>query len=101
ASSLMIGTSIAKGLSIGFCKPYLAVNHLEGHLLSPFFGARNGDKEIRRNISLIVSGGHTMLVQVRALSDYQVVGRTLDDAAGEAFDKVAKMIGLGYSGGAR
>jgi N6-L-threonylcarbamoyladenine synthase len=99
ASSLMIGTSIAKGLSIGFCKPYLAVNHLEGHLLSPFFAARNGDKEIRHNISLIVSGGHTMLVQVRALSDYQVVGRTLDDAAGEAFDKVAKMIGLGYPGG--
>jgi N6-L-threonylcarbamoyladenine synthase len=98
ASSLMIGASIGKGLSIGFAKPYLAINHLEGHLLSPFFG-RGDDREIRRNVSLIVSGGHTMLVRVRALSDYQVIGRTVDDAAGEAFDKVAKMLGLGYPGG--
>ena len=99
ASSLMIGASIGKGLSIGFAKPYLAINHLEGHLLSPFFGRGDGDREIRRNVSLIVSGGHTMLVRVRALSDYQVIGRTVDDAAGEAFDKVAKMLGLGYPGG--
>jgi N6-L-threonylcarbamoyladenine synthase len=96
ASSLMIGASIAKGLAISFGKTYLAMNHLEGHLLSPFFG---GNKEIRPNVSLIVSGGHTMLVLVRGLSDYHVVGRTVDDAAGEAFDKVAKMLGLGYPGG--
>jgi len=95
ASSLMIGASIAKGLAIGFGKPYLAINHLEGHLLSPFFGA----SEIRRNISLIVSGGHTMSVFVRGVSDYEIIGRTVDDAAGEAFDKVAKLLGLGYPGG--
>jgi len=95
ASSLMIGASIAKGLAIGFGKPYLAINHLEGHLLSPFFG--NG--EVRPNVSLIVSGGHTMSILVRGFADYQVIGRTVDDAAGEAFDKVAKLLGLGYPGG--
>jgi len=95
ASSLMIGASIAKGLAIGFGKPYLAINHLEGHLLSPFFGGG----QVAWNISLIVSGGHTMLVEVRGLNDYRLIGRTVDDAAGEAFDKVAKMLGLGYPGG--
>jgi N6-L-threonylcarbamoyladenine synthase len=99
ASSLMIGASIAKGLAIGFGKRYLAINHLEGHLLSPFFGGADGDREIRPNVSLIVSGGHTMLVRVHALCDYEVIGCTVDDAAGEAFDKVAKMLGLGYPGG--
>jgi N6-L-threonylcarbamoyladenine synthase len=100
AGSLMIGASISKGLAIGFGKRYLAINHLEGHLLSPFFGAaEDGDGELRPNLSLIVSGGHTMLVLVRSLADYQLIGRTLDDAAGEAFDKVAKMLGLGYPGG--
>jgi N6-L-threonylcarbamoyladenine synthase len=99
ASSLMIGASIAKGLAIGFGKPYLAMNHLEGHLLSPFFAGADRDEEIRPNVSLIVSGGHTMLVRVHALCDYHMVGRTVDDAAGEAFDKVAKMLGLGYPGG--
>lgn len=96
ASSLMIGASIAKGLALGFARPYLAINHLEGHLLSPFFA---GDFEIEPNVSLIVSGGHTLLVEVRALGDYRILGRTVDDAAGEAFDKVAKMLGLGYPGG--
>src|SRR6266516_4135768 len=95
ASSLMIGASIAKGLAIGFNKPYLAINHLEGHLLSPFFG----DGEVRRNVSLVVSGGHTMSIFVRGLADYQLIGRTGDDAAGEAFDQVAKMLGLAYPGG--
>ena len=99
ASSLMIGASIAKGLAIGFGKPYLAINHLEGHLLSPFFSGADGEAGIRPNVSLIVSGGHTMLVRVHALCDYQVIGRTVDDAAGEAFDKVAKMLGLAYPGG--
>src|SRR5450432_3806282 len=96
ASSLMIGASIAKGLALGFAKPYLAINHLEGHLLSPFF---TGDFEIEPNVSLIVSGGHTLLVEVRGLNEYRILGRTVDDAAGEAFDKVAKMLGLGYPGG--
>jgi N6-L-threonylcarbamoyladenine synthase len=82
-------------LAIGFGKPYLAINHLEGHLLSPFFG----DCEVKPNVSLIVSGGHTMLVRVGDLADYQLIGSTVDDAAGEAFDKVAKILGLGYPGG--
>ena len=99
ASSLMIGASIAKGLAIGFGKPYVAINHLEGHLLSPFFGSVEGNRQIRPNVSLIVSGGHTMLVRVNGLGDYKSLGRTVDDAAGEAFDKVAKMLGLGYPGG--
>ncbi len=112
ASSLMIGASIAKGLAIGFGKPYLAINHLEGHLLSPFFGSevasassrpsdygQDARATIQPNVSLIVSGGHTMLVRVQGLADYKLIGCTVDDAAGEAFDKVAKMLGLGYPGG--
>jgi len=100
ASSLMIGASIAKGLAIGFGRSYLAVNHLEGHLLSPFFGVEeDAENDIKPNVSLIVSGGHTMLVLVRGLTNYELIGRTVDDAAGEAFDKVAKMLGLGYPGG--
>lgn len=95
ASSLMIGASIAKGLAISFARPYLAINHLEGHLLSPFFG----ETRVEANVSLVVSGGHTMTVLVRAVGDYQIIGRTVDDAAGEAFDKVAKLLGLGYPGG--
>jgi N6-L-threonylcarbamoyladenine synthase len=96
ASSLMIGASIAKGLALGTGRPYLAINHLEGHLLSPFFG---GNFQIEPNVSLIVSGGHTLLVEVRGVNEYRILGRTVDDAAGEAFDKVAKLLGLGYPGG--
>ncbi len=96
ASSLMIGASLAKGLALGFERPYLAVNHLEGHLLSPFFGSANG---IEPNVALLVSGGHTLLVEVEGVGRYRIVGRTVDDAAGEAFDKVAKMLGLAYPGG--
>ncbi|HXX41614.1 MAG TPA: tRNA (adenosine(37)-N6)-threonylcarbamoyltransferase complex transferase subunit TsaD [Chthoniobacterales bacterium] len=95
ATSLMIGASAAKGLAIAFGKPYLAINHLEGHLLSPFFG----EAKIEPNISLVVSGGHTMTIFVRAVGDYQIIGRTVDDAAGEAFDKVAKLLALAYPGG--
>jgi N6-L-threonylcarbamoyladenine synthase len=73
----------------------LAINHLEGHLFSPFFG----QPEIKPNVSLIVSGGHTMSIFLRSVGDYDIIGRTVDDAAGEAFDKVAKMLGLGYPGG--
>src|SRR2546423_4091709 len=101
----MIGASIAKGLALGAGKPYLAINHLEGHLLSPFFlwpgsaiPAPTRDK-IEPNVSLIVSGGHTLLVEVRSRNEYRILGRTVDDAAGEAFDKVAKLLGLGYPGG--
>ena len=94
ATSLMIGASAAKGLALGAGKPYLAINHLEGHLLSPFFG-----REVEPSVALIVSGGHTLLVQVEEVGRYRLLGRTVDDAAGEAFDKVAKLLGLGYPGG--
>lgn len=96
ATSLMIGTSIAKGLAIATGRPYLAINHLEGHLLSPFFDRMEA---IEPHVALIVSGGHTLLVEARGVGDYRMLGRTLDDAAGEAFDKVAKMLGLAYPGG--
>lgn len=96
ASSLMIGASLAKGLALGFAKPYLAINHLEGHLLSPFFEDAGG---VQPNVSLVVSGGHTLLVEVSGVGAYHILGRTVDDAAGEAFDKVAKMLGLDYPGG--
>jgi N6-L-threonylcarbamoyladenine synthase len=95
ASSLLVGNSAAKGLAIGAGKPFLAINHLEGHLLSPFFGRET----IEPNVALIVSGGHSLLVNVRGVNDYGILGRTVDDAAGEAFDKVAKLLGLSYPGG--
>jgi N6-L-threonylcarbamoyladenine synthase len=95
-SSLLIGTSMAKALAVAEGRPFLAVNHMEGHLLSPFMGGRG---EVRPCTGLIVSGGHTLLVLVRGVGDYELLGRTRDDAAGEAFDKVAKMIGLPYPGG--
>jgi N6-L-threonylcarbamoyladenine synthase len=96
ATSLMIGTSAAKGLAVATGKPFLAINHLEGHLLSPFFGQKEG---VRPSVGLIVSGGHTLLVDVEAFGKYRVLGQTLDDAAGEAFDKVGKLLGLPYPGG--
>lgn len=96
ATSLMIGTSAAKALSIGFRKPYLAINHMEGHLLSPFFGTPEG---LRPAIALVVSGGHTMLVEIESFGRYRMLGHTQDDAAGEAFDKVGKLLGLPYPGG--
>jgi tRNA N6-adenosine threonylcarbamoyltransferase len=94
ATSLMIGTSIAKGMAIATGVPFHAINHLEGHLLSPFFG-----KDIRPAIGLVVSGGHTLLVEIRDAGIYKLLGQTVDDAAGEAFDKVGKLLGLPYPGG--
>jgi N6-L-threonylcarbamoyladenine synthase len=96
ASSLMIGTSVAKGLAIGLGRPFLAINHMEGHLLSPFFGSPAG---VEPAVALIVSGGHTMLVDIEAFGRYRLLGQTRDDAAGEAFDKVGKLLGLPYPGG--
>lgn len=95
-SSLLIGTSMAKALAVAEGKPFVAVNHMEGHLLSPFM---DGNGPVRPCVALIVSGGHTMLVRVCEAGRYELLGRTRDDAAGEAFDKVAKMIGLPYPGG--
>ena len=95
ASSLMIGMSAAKGMAVAFGKPFIGVNHIEGHLLSPFFGQGG----VRPAIGLVVSGGHTLLVEVKAVGDYRLLGSTVDDAAGEAFDKVGKLLGLPYPGG--
>ena len=97
ASSLMIGAATAKGLALGAGKPYLGVNHLEGHLLSPFFGWPEG--LLFPAVGLVVSGGHTLLVDIGGFRQYRRLGGTLDDAAGEAFDKVAKLLGLPYPGG--
>ena len=95
-TALLVGYSAAKGLAIALRKPFLGINHLEGHLLSPFFGTADGP---RPSVNLIVSGGHTLLIEMSEVGSYRLLGRTLDDAAGEAFDKVAKMLGLPYPGG--
>ena len=94
ATSLMIGAAAAKGLAIGAGKPFFGINHIEGHLLSPFFG-----REVEPCVALVVSGGHTILVDVEAHGHYRLLGQTHDDAAGEAFDKVAKLLKLPYPGG--
>ncbi|MGF1656166.1 MAG: tRNA (adenosine(37)-N6)-threonylcarbamoyltransferase complex transferase subunit TsaD [Verrucomicrobiales bacterium] len=94
ASSLLVGWTFSKALAWALKIPLYGINHMEGHLLSPFAG-----QNIRPGLALIVSGGHTMIVKIRGLNDYSVLGRTRDDAAGEAFDKVAKLIGLPYPGG--
>ena len=96
ASSLLIGNTTAKALALACRRPFLAINHLEGHLLSPFLGDPAG---VARCVALIVSGGHTMLLHCRGAGDYRLLGRTKDDAAGEAFDKTAKTLGLPYPGG--
>jgi len=95
-TSLLVGYSFGKGLAIGLGKPFIGVNHIEAHLLSPFFGTEFGPE---RSIGLVVSGGHTLLVLVDGVGQYKVLGGTVDDAAGEAFDKVAKLLGLPYPGG--
>jgi len=101
ATSLMLGLSAAKGLALGLGKPFVAVNHIEGHLLSPFFPRtpQEAGLAIPAGIGLIVSGGHTLLVEIKAFGAYRLLGRTRDDAAGEAFDKVGKLLGLPYPGG--
>jgi N6-L-threonylcarbamoyladenine synthase len=96
APALLVGASAGRGLAAGARKPFLAINHIEGHLLSPFFG----EPTIPPHVALVVSGGHTLLFDVTEFRHYELLGRTLDDAAGEAFDKVAKLLGLGYPGGA-
>jgi N6-L-threonylcarbamoyladenine synthase len=95
-TSLLVGYSFGKGLAVGLNRPFIGVNHIEAHLLSPFFGT---EYRPERSIGLVVSGGHTLLVLVDGIGKYQVLGGTVDDAAGEAFDKVAKLLGLPYPGG--
>jgi N6-L-threonylcarbamoyladenine synthase len=95
--ALLVGVMYGKGLAYGLDQPFLGVNHLEGHLFAPTLE----DPELEPPfVALLVSGGHTMLLDVAAWGDYRLLGQTLDDAAGEAFDKVASLLGLGYPGGA-
>jgi len=97
AGALLVGASIAKGLALSMNKPVLGIHHLEGHLLSPLL-AKNANIQFPF-VALLVSGGHTQLMEVKAVGEYTILGETLDDAAGEAFDKTAKLLGLSYPGG--
>jgi N6-L-threonylcarbamoyladenine synthase len=92
---VIVGTMFAKSLSFALKKPYIAINHLEGHLLSPRL---TSDLEFPY-LMLLVSGGHCQFVGALGLGDYRILGQTMDDAVGEAFDKTAKMLNLGYPGG--
>ena len=98
--SLLVGTSFAKGLSLGLRIPIVDVNHLHGHVLSHFV-RRNSDDKVPEFpfLCLLISGGNSQLIMVRGYNDMEVLGQTIDDAAGEAFDKCAKVMGLPYPGG--
>jgi N6-L-threonylcarbamoyladenine synthase len=95
--ALLVGEGFATALSAAWGKPAMGIHHLEGHLLAPLLEA---DPPAFPFLALLVSGGHTQLVDVAGLSEYRILGETLDDAAGEAFDKTAKLLGLPYPGGA-
>jgi N6-L-threonylcarbamoyladenine synthase len=97
AGALLVGASIGAAMSFALKIPALGIHHLEGHLLSPLLSTPAPDFPF---IALLVSGGHTQLMQVDAVGQYKLLGETVDDAAGEAFDKTAKLLGLGYPGGA-
>ena len=94
--ALMVGGGMANGLGLAWDCPVIPVHHMEGHLLAPMLEENAPDFPF---LALLVSGGHTMLIAVRNFGEYEVLGTTLDDAAGEAFDKTAKLLGLGYPGG--
>ncbi len=96
AGALLVGAGVACGLAAALGKPTLGVHHLEGHLMSPFLSA---DPPEFPFVALLVSGGHTQLMRVDGVGRYELLGETIDDAAGEAFDKSAKLLGLGYPGG--
>ncbi len=96
AGALLVGASIANALAMAWGKPTIGIHHLEGHLLSPLLAATPPTFPF---VALLVSGGHTQLMHVTDLGNYEILGETLDDAAGEAFDKTAKLLGLGYPGG--
>lgn len=96
AGAVLVGLCYAKGLAFGWDVPFLGVNHLEGHLLAALLEDRAPEFPF---LGLLVSGGHTALYAVHGVGQYERIGQTLDDAAGEAFDKVARMLGLGYPGG--
>jgi tRNA N6-adenosine threonylcarbamoyltransferase len=94
--ALLVGASVATGMGIALGKPVVGIHHLEGHLLSPLLAQPQPQFPF---LALLVSGGHTQLMRVDAVGQYALLGETLDDAAGEAFDKTATLLGLGYPGG--
>ncbi len=96
AGALLVGAATAGALALGWGVPKLGIHHMEGHLLAPLI---EPDPPAFPFVALLVSGGHTQLVAVTAVGEYQVLGESRDDAAGEAFDKTAKLLGLGYPGG--
>ncbi len=102
--SLLVGLVAAKSLALATGKPFIGVNHLEGHLLAPFL--KDDDYQPPQDfaypyVALAISGGHTSLYWIKGVGEYEVLGATIDDAAGEAFDKFGKMAGLGFPGGVR
>jgi len=94
--ALLVGTATGRSIAMALDVPGLAVHHMEGHLLAPML---EDDPPEVPFVALLVSGGHSMLVEVRTIGEYHILGETLDDSAGEAFDKTAKLLGLGYPGG--
>lgn len=96
AGALLVGATLGRSLAFAWQKPALAVHHMEGHLLAPMLEERAPEFPF---LALLVSGGHTQLVAVKGIGQYQLLGESIDDAAGEAFDKTAKLMGLDYPGG--
>jgi len=96
AGALLAGSAVAKGLAFAWNVPAIGVHHMEGHMLAPMLEEQAPEFPF---VALLVSGGHTLLAQVNGIGKYTILGQTLDDAVGEAFDKTAKMLGLGYPGG--
>ena len=94
--ALLIGENFAQGLALSLNKPLIPVNHLEAHLMAPFLDEEKVEFPF---LTLLVSGGHSLIIDVQGLNQYKILGQSRDDAVGEAFDKVAKLIGLGYPGG--
>ena len=94
--ALMVGATVARSLAYAWNKPAIAVNHMEGHLLAPMLEEEKPDFPF---LALLVSGGHTMIIEVKAPGNYNIIGQSVDDAAGEAFDKTAKLLGIEYPGG--
>lgn len=98
SGALLVGSTVGESLSFALGIPSIPVHHLEGHLLAPML---EDTKPVFPFLALLVSGGHTQIIHVKQIGQYDIVGDTLDDAAGEAFDKTAQLLGLGYPGGAK